>query len=37
MINLIHMIFILNYVFTVVFYVTGLTKQDSTCMIFKIF
>jgi hypothetical protein len=34
MINLSYMIFILNFIFTVVFYVARCTKQDPTCMIF---
>jgi hypothetical protein len=32
MINLIHMISILNSVFTIVFYATSLTKQDLICI-----
>jgi hypothetical protein len=34
MINLTHMISILNSIFIIVFYVMRLTKQDPTCMIF---
>jgi hypothetical protein len=37
MINLTHIIFILNFVFTVVLYVTRWTKQDPTYIIFNNF
>jgi hypothetical protein len=37
MINLTHMIFILNSVFTVVFYVARWTKLDITCIYFEEF
>jgi hypothetical protein len=37
MINLIHMIFILNSIFTIVFYATSLTKQDLICICFEEF
>jgi hypothetical protein len=37
MINLSHMIFILNFVFTILFYVTRWTKQDHTCICFEEF
>jgi hypothetical protein len=36
-INLIHMISILNFVFTIVFYATRRTKQDIICICFKEF
>jgi hypothetical protein len=35
MINLIHIVSILNFVFTIVFYTTGWTKQDLICICFK--
>jgi hypothetical protein len=35
MINATHMIFILNYVFTIVFYTTRWTKLDLICICFK--
>jgi hypothetical protein len=34
-INLIHMISILNSIFTIVFYVMRLTKQDLLCIFFE--
>jgi hypothetical protein len=37
MINLTHMIFMLNSVFTIVFYVMRWIKQDHTCIYFKEF
>jgi hypothetical protein len=37
MINITHMIYILNVVFTVVLYVTRWTKQDPTYIYFKEF
>jgi hypothetical protein len=37
MINLIHMISILNSVFTIVFYTMGCTKQDLICIHFEEF
>jgi mannose/fructose/N-acetylgalactosamine-specific phosphotransferase system component IIC len=37
MINLIHIISILNYVFTIVFYATRWTKQDVICICFEEF
>jgi hypothetical protein len=37
MINLSHMIFILNSIFTVVFYTMRSTKQDSICIYFEEF
>jgi hypothetical protein len=37
MINLIHMISILNSIFTIVFYATSLTKQDLICIWFEEF
>jgi hypothetical protein len=37
MINLTHMIYILNYVFTIVFYTMRWTKLDITCMCFEEF
>jgi hypothetical protein len=37
MINLTHMIFILNFILTVVFYVTRLTKLDIACIYFEEF
>jgi hypothetical protein len=36
-INLIHMISILNSIFTIVFYVMRLTKQDLLCIFFEEF
>jgi hypothetical protein len=37
MINLIHMIFILNSIFTIVLYVTRWVKQDLICIYFEEF
>jgi hypothetical protein len=37
MINLIHMISILNSVFAIAFYMTSLTKQDLICICFEEF
>jgi hypothetical protein len=37
MINITHMIYILNSVFTVVFYATRCTKLDITCIRFEEF